>query len=376
MKNLDLLKKMIEIDSSNFEGQNKMIDLLKNELSSSSSKIKIIGKTHKNILAYFGNLKSQNILLINCHVDAVSAKKEDFSFNPFCLTKQDEFLYGRGIGDMKGGIFASLNAIIKAKNENLLKDKLIIFAGSCDEETGSDSPYGSASVVDYFLKENISINGCIIPEPNKFERPVKINLGHRGLVWVKAISTGIKMHSGTTLKENNAITKLIEFLNALNKKLTNQPKKDKRGVPESSARVTFIKSPENEFNVIPSCCECFLDIRISPYDKNKNVIKMVQKLAVKHGVKIEVIKNTPSSSIKRKEKIVSCAINACENLGFLYEVGYASPTCDAHFYNNAKIPTLICFGVDAKNVHANDECITQDSLKKCEDLIFEFIKLF
>lgn len=39
---------------------------------------------------------------------------------------------------MKGGIVASIFAIIEAKKEKLLNDKLIVFVGSSDEETGAE----------------------------------------------------------------------------------------------------------------------------------------------------------------------------------------------------------------------------------------------
>ena len=127
MKDLKLLKSMVEINSSTLDGQNDMVELLRTYLAPFANKIKIIGKDRKNILAFFGDVKSKNILLFNGHVDTVSASKADWKFDPFFLTEQDDTLFGRGTGDMKGGVFCAINAIIRAKNEKLLKDKLIIF---------------------------------------------------------------------------------------------------------------------------------------------------------------------------------------------------------------------------------------------------------
>lgn len=374
MRDLQLLKNMVEIDSSTVDGQNKMIELLQDYLTPFANKIKIIGKERKNILAFFGNVKSDNILLFNGHVDTVSVSKKDCKFNPFSLVEQDDFWYGRGTGDMKGGIYCVLNAIIQAQNDNLLNDKLMIFAGTCDEETGSNSSFGASAVVDYFLKENLIPSACVIPEPNKQNVPIKLNLGHRGLIWIKATSSGVRMHSGSIEKEDNAITNVTCFLNKLRKKLTNQPQKNSKGMPCSSARVTGIYSDNNEFNVVPTMCEANIDIRVSPQDKNKDVLKKVQKLAVKYGVKLEVVKNTPSSQIKKNERIVQELLNICEENNFECELGYSSATCDAHFFNNEKIPTVVGVGVDAKNVHANDECITKQSLQKCEEVFYSLIK--
>ena len=375
MNNIELLKGLIKINSSNsLENENEVVEFLKDFLKPYADKIKIIGTKRKNILAFFGNLKSKNILLFNGHLDVVEADKKEWRYDPFDLTINGAFAYGRGVGDMKGGIAATLMAIIKAKNDGLLKDKQIIFAGSCDEESGSNSDFGSAMVVDYFLKNNIKPQGCIITEPNGMQRDPKINIGSRGLLWIKAESIGQKMHSGLIKEEDNAIMNMINFLNELKKKFTNQPKKDFKGIPGSSARITMINGGSNVFNIVPNHCTCQIDLRVSQNDKNNQIIKFVQRLAVKYGVKIEVIKNTPSTSIKRSEKILTKTISCLEGMGKRYEVGYSSPTNDSHFFNNAKIPTIVAFGVEAENVHANDENILVDSLRKSEEIIYEVIK--
>lgn len=374
MKNMSLLKSLVEINSTNnTDGENKVVDFLKSYLAPYANKIKIIGKEHKNILAFFGNLESKNILILNGHVDTVAAKETEWKTNPYELKIVDNRVYGRGVGDMKGGIACMLNALIRAKQEKLLKNKLIIFAGTCDEESGASSLYGAQAVVDYFLKNGIEPQGCLIPEPARADEKFRINLGHRGLIWIKAISTGVKMYSGSIENENNAITNMIDFLYALRKKITNQPKKDMRGIPETSARATSIKA-ESEFNVIPNYCECFIDVRVGPYDKNKNVIKKIQKLSIKYGVKIEVQKNIPQSSIRRSAKIITKLTKCLNNMEQEFSFGFSSATNDAHFFNDANIPTIAGLGVFASNVHAVDEYIDLKSINLVEELYYNLIK--
>ncbi|MBR1925839.1 MAG: M20 family metallopeptidase [Clostridia bacterium] len=375
MTNIELLRALVKIDStSGLENENEIILFLKDFLKPYASKIKLLGTKRKNILAFFGDLKSKNILVLNGHLDVVEADKLEWHYNPFDLTINGNFAYGRGVGDMKGGIVSTLFAIIKAKQNGLLKDKLIIFAGSCDEENGANSKFGTSVVVDYFLKNNIKPQGCIIPEPNGMQREPKINIGSRGLLWIRAESIGQKMHSGLIKEEDNAIMNMMEFLNELKKKFTNQPKKDFKGIPGSSARITMINGGGSVFNVVPNHSVCQIDLRVSPNDKNNQIIKFVQRLAIKHGVKIEIIKNTPSACIKRSEKVLTKTISCLEAMGKRYEVGYSSPSNDSHFFIDAKIPTIVALGVEAENVHANDENILIDSLRKSEEMIYEVIK--
>jgi acetylornithine deacetylase/succinyl-diaminopimelate desuccinylase-like protein len=81
--------------------------------------------------------KAKPILLLG-HMDVVEAKREDWSRDPFKLTEEDGYLYGRGTTDMKNGIAAITNALLwlKAEGYKPKRDIIVFFSG--DEETGGD----------------------------------------------------------------------------------------------------------------------------------------------------------------------------------------------------------------------------------------------
>jgi len=212
----ELLKSIVEIDTTNsLHNEYKITHILSKKLKKYASKIEFIGDKEQNILVFFGNLESQKILMFNGHLDVVSADKKAWSTPPFKYICDSQFAYGRGVADMKGGISIALTAIIKAVKNGLLKDKLIIFAGTADEESGANSDCGAKLIAKYLKDKNILPYGCIIPEPQPVEQPLRINIGHRGLLWLRAYSKGTTSHSGLMNIEDNAINKIMSFINEL-----------------------------------------------------------------------------------------------------------------------------------------------------------------
>jgi len=368
----DLLKKLVETNTVH-DNETELALYLADYFKDNADKIELFGEgKRKNIIAYFGNLNSKNILLFSGHLDTVSALETDWNTDPFVLTKLDGLLYARGTADMKGGIVAAIFAILEAKKAGLLNDKLVIFVGSADEETGADSSLGCKKVVEHLINENIIPTGVIIPEPNAKKDHLKINLGHRGLIWLRCQSEGTVVHSGLLKKEDNAILKMSKFIEAVYSLFPKEPTKE-NGVPSSSCRVTYINSgTEQGFKRTPSNCVADLDIRISPLEKNENILAQVKAIAKKFEITINMIKNTPAASISKDEKIVKVITEALKESNISYELGYASPTCDAHWFIGYNIPAINGMGATGGNPHAANEYILFDSI---EDRIKTFKKI-
>lgn len=73
------------------------------------------------------------------HLDVVEAKREDWSYDPFKLTEQDGWLYGRGVIDMKGQDVAMAVALMRLKREGFQPRRDLIVAFTADEESGGDA---------------------------------------------------------------------------------------------------------------------------------------------------------------------------------------------------------------------------------------------
>jgi acetylornithine deacetylase/succinyl-diaminopimelate desuccinylase-like protein len=82
--------------------------------------------------------KAPKPILLLGHLDVVEAKRTDWSRDPFKLTEEDGYFYGRGAIDMKNGITAITNAMIwlRAEGYKPKRDIIVFFSG--DEETGGN----------------------------------------------------------------------------------------------------------------------------------------------------------------------------------------------------------------------------------------------
>ena len=77
-------------------------------------------------------------LLLMGHIDVVEALHSDWTVNPFVLTEQGGYYYGRGTQDMKGSAATVVAALLRLKSEGWQPDRDVILALTSGEEGGSD----------------------------------------------------------------------------------------------------------------------------------------------------------------------------------------------------------------------------------------------
>ena len=96
--------------------------------------IEQFGETAVLIVTYRGFGKAAPILL-NAHMDVVEAKREDWKRDPFVLTEEGGYLFGRGVSDNKFDLTMIVQTLIRLKREgfNPRTDLVLVLTG--DEET-------------------------------------------------------------------------------------------------------------------------------------------------------------------------------------------------------------------------------------------------
>jgi acetylornithine deacetylase/succinyl-diaminopimelate desuccinylase-like protein len=108
-------------------------------------------------------------VLYIAHLDVVEAPREDWTFDPFRLTEQEGWLYGRGTIDMKGQDAAVLTSLIRLKQEGVVPARDIIAAFTADEEAGGD-----ANGVAWLFKEHRDlVDAALIVNPDGGEAGIK-----------------------------------------------------------------------------------------------------------------------------------------------------------------------------------------------------------
>jgi acetylornithine deacetylase/succinyl-diaminopimelate desuccinylase-like protein len=78
-------------------------------------------------------------VLFNGHLDVVEANREAWTVDPFQLTEQDGYFYGRGTVDMKNEVAVMVTNLIRLHAEGYRPDRDLILALSTDEEAGGDA---------------------------------------------------------------------------------------------------------------------------------------------------------------------------------------------------------------------------------------------
>jgi acetylornithine deacetylase/succinyl-diaminopimelate desuccinylase-like protein len=73
-------------------------------------------------------------ILLLAHLDVVEAKREDWTTDPFKLTEQDGYFYGRGVGDDKFMAAAFVANLIRYRQEGFVPSRDIVIVLETDEE--------------------------------------------------------------------------------------------------------------------------------------------------------------------------------------------------------------------------------------------------
>ena len=267
-----------------------------------------------NIVAKLKGKSDRTILWLG-HLDVVPEGKPEFwSYPAFSGTVKDGSVYGRGSSDMKGACAAAMTA---ARILSQFSDPLpnnVEFWFSADEEIGG-------GVGAKWLAESGKLEGdvCVIGDGKGggLEMPC-VNIGCKGNLGTRLISTGKAAHGSTPFLGDNALRKLIEvipFVEKIGDFKLEYPKELKGPVESSIKHVKTIQqlTPEQEKaadrlfdyptvtcnllnagvkgNVVPDYAEATFDIRLTPGSDSMKVKSRIEKLvgdANVSGVGVEV----------------------------------------------------------------------------------------
>jgi acetylornithine deacetylase/succinyl-diaminopimelate desuccinylase-like protein len=142
----ELLRELVEINSTHAHGSTEAAQALAARFLAAGFAPQdvtfLAPADHPNkgnlVVRLRGRGKGRPVLYIG-HLDVVEAKPEDWTYDPFKLTEQDGWLYGRGTIDMKGQDVAMAVALMRLKREGFQPARDLIVAVTADEESGGDA---------------------------------------------------------------------------------------------------------------------------------------------------------------------------------------------------------------------------------------------
>lgn len=188
-------------------------------------------------------------LLLNSHLDTVPAV-EGWTSDPWTPRIEGDRLFGLGANDAKASLAALLEAFLTA---SLPARGSLLFAGTCDEETGGEGLEK--------LAPTLSFDAAVVGEPNGFAPAI----AQKGLVKVKLIARGRAGHAARPHLAENAIVLAAKDILAL-EAMELSAEDPYLGRPTVTA--TIVRGGERS-NVMPDRCEVTVDARtIGAFDND------------------------------------------------------------------------------------------------------------
>ena len=146
----EVLKELIEINTTDTKGDNtraaEAMAARFRKAGYPEADVKVLGPQPKkgNLVVRLRGTGSAKPVLFIGHIDVVEALRSDWSVDPFKLTEQGGFFYGRGTQDTKGNDAMMVAAFLRMKQENFRPSRDLILALTSDEETRTGERCGLA----------------------------------------------------------------------------------------------------------------------------------------------------------------------------------------------------------------------------------------
>lgn len=293
-------------------------------------------------------------ILLNGHVDVVPAGDPSrWKHDPFSGKMDKDYLYGRGAGDMKAGlaVFMYLTAELAGR-----VDYKIIFTAVSDEEVGGAR--GAKNTAERYRPDLVL--DCEAGN-SRF-----IGLGEKGILQVRLVTNGISAHGSMPSRGKNAIMLMLDDLkrlSAIAKLKVRAPK----GIAEALKNSTMAYGPDVpiisynpsvinggvKINVVPDCCEAYVDMRIPPGMSTAKGLRIVRSIVKSAAVTVH--SSAEPNYTEPGDPYVAGFVKAAKRyVANPIRIIKAGGT-DGRFFRYKGIPTISFGPGDVRTIHAYNE---------------------
>jgi succinyl-diaminopimelate desuccinylase len=371
------MSKMVSIKAisplSGGTGEAKRADFLEQKLNSFGVKVKRYdykdesGAIRSNLIAILGS--KDRTLWIVAHMDTVA--EGDIALwvhDPFKAHVGGGKIFGRGTNDNGEALIGAMFAI-KALADSGIDPKynygLVLVA---DEELGSK--FG----IQKLIKEGLfnKTDMFLVPDSNtKSGRDIEI--AEKSILWLKITVNGKQVHASTPEKGVNAqrysSLLMVDLDELLHKKYN--ARSDMFDPGASTFEMTKHEKNVDSINIVPGKDVFYMDSRILPMYKTKDIIKDIKKLVSSPKykqvkVKLEPIQqeDAPPPTDKNAEVFVAISDSIRKQLNVEPKaVGIGGGTCAAYFRREGW-PAVV-WGIGEDVAHQPNEFAYINDIVKC-----------
>ncbi|MCP4011259.1 MAG: succinyl-diaminopimelate desuccinylase [Proteobacteria bacterium] len=201
------------------------------------------------------------LLVFAGHTDVVPTGPKDLWVHPpFSAEIENNFLFGRGAADMKGGIAAMVTAVERFTEHHPQHRGQIGFLITSDEEGPARD--GTVKVIETLKQRNIQIDYCVIGEPTSSARLGDvIKVGRRGSMNATLTITGTQGHIAYPQLANNAIHLAAPIINEL---ISLEWDRGNENFPPTAFQISNLQAGTGASNVVPGHVDIMFNLRFSP----------------------------------------------------------------------------------------------------------------
>ena len=426
---IDIFKELIEINTTDSDGNTTIAaQAMAKRLTDggfSETEVHVLSRdpAKGNLVAHYkGNGKKKPLLLL-AHIDVVSVKKEEWSFDPFQLTESEGYYYGRGTTDDKAMAAIFIANLISYQKEGFLPERDIIVCLTSDEENAG--PNG----IQWLLKEHRDLleaelciteggSGQIINGEYKL---LEIQLAEKNYQSYRMVAKSQGGHSAFPTKDNaiyelsESLLRISEYefpaqlnestksyfkvmstlnegqLSADMKSILSQPS-DYEAINRLSKNpyfntllrttctATMIEAGHAE-NALPQTATAVINCRILPDTPMDDVYYTIRKVVANDNIEITPIWENIEGKPSPLSPLIMDKVTKVTNKlwpGVVVLPIMAPGATDGLFVRNAGIPTYGVSGVfeDKNDVrdHGKDERIAKKALFESQEFLYKLIK--
>jgi acetylornithine deacetylase len=311
-------------------------------------------------------------LVLNGHIDVVPASESLWRTAPFKATREGDWLYGRGAGDMKAGLAAIVGAVRGLRALGLDPCAPVYLQSVVEEEcTGN----GALQCV----LTGPNADAAVITEPF----PGAITTAQVGVLWFQVELAGIPAHVGEAAEGVNAIEAVypvIAALRALEVELNESPPPPYDELEHPiNLNVGTIRGGDWPSTVASACTVAF---RLSLYpgqrvDELQRRVEATVAAAVDGSLSARVTYDgfaCEGTTVSGGATLVRALGDAHARLeGTRPALIASTATTDARAFIQACIPA-VCFGPHAESIHGVDERVSISSTIRTAQVLGVFVR--
>ncbi|MHB7941735.1 acetylornithine deacetylase [Staphylococcus capitis] len=399
-RQFEILNMLVEFNTESPPGRNtdplqNEIELLLRDLGFSIQREHLYDNDSIIVATLKGEDPEAPKLILNGHVDVASVDDDQYwQYPPFKLTEVDEWLYGRGVSDMKGGMSSLFYILERLKHEGRRPKGDIIVQSVVGEEVGEAGtkraceigPRGDlALVLDTSENQALGQGGVIT-----------------GWITVKSKNTihdGARsqmIHAGGGLFGASAIEKMTKVIQALNELESHWAvMKKSPGMPPGANTINPAVIEGGRYPAfIADECRLWITVHYLPNERYEDVVEEIEDYLNRVAEADIWMRENPlefewggASMIEDKGEIFPSFTVPIEHPGFkqledahqhvhgsALRHGMSTTVTDGGWIAHFDIPTILYGPGSLEEAHSVDEKVEKRELEQYSEVLYEFLK--